>query len=146
MKTIVREAFDPPDREHCYAIRIEVFCGEQKVSREIEFDGLDDECRHYLALQDDAPVGTARTRPIGDGKIKFERIAVRAEHRRRNVGQVLMLQAMRDAVEDGAVTAVLNAQTSAGDFYEKLGFVRKGDIFMEAGIEHIHMVRDLSSF
>jgi predicted GNAT family N-acyltransferase len=46
----VREALADADREACFAIRIEVFCDEQNVSREIEFDGLDDACRHFIAL------------------------------------------------------------------------------------------------
>ena len=43
----------------CMNIRNEVFCTEQKVSPELEFDGLDDECRHLLARLGDYPVGTA---------------------------------------------------------------------------------------
>ncbi|MFT5128484.1 MAG: putative GNAT family N-acyltransferase [Rhodothermales bacterium] len=33
----------------------------------------------------------------------------------------------------------LNAQTTAVGFYEKLGFCKRGDVFMDAGIEHIEM-------
>lgn len=143
METVVIEATDPEDRAHCYAIRVRVFCGEQNVSRDLEFDGLDDECRHYLALLDNTPVGTARSRPLGDGRVKFERVAVYPEQRGRDVGKALMLRALEDAAADDMATGVLNAQISAAGFYEKLGFARRGDIFMEAGIEHVHMVCDL---
>jgi predicted GNAT family N-acyltransferase len=137
------EALNPPDRDHCYAIRTDVFCGEQQVSREIEFDGLDSRCRHYLAMLGDFPVGTARVRPIGDGLVKFERIAVLKSHRGRNIGRALMDRAMADAAAAGATSGRLHAQTYATALYEKLGFTGAGELFMEAGIEHISMIRQL---
>lgn len=143
MNLTVIEAVERHDRNHCYAIRTEVFCGEQRVSRDIEFDGLDGECRHYLALVNESPVGTARTRPIGDGHIKFERIAVQAKYRGRGVGNALMARGLEDAAAEGVTECVLNAQLAAVEFYEKLGFVRRGRIFPEAGIDHVHMVRGL---
>lgn len=137
--TIV-EALQPSDQDRCFAIRIEVFCDEQKVSREIEFDGLDPGSRHYLALLDGLPVGTARVRPLGDGLVKFERIAVLKAHRGRNIGKALMDRAMADAAAAGATSGKLHAQTYATAFYEKLGFTGEGALFVEAGIEHIRMI------
>lgn len=134
------EALNSPDRDRCYAIRIDVFCGEQRVSREIEFDGLDPGCRHYLAMLGDFPVGTARVRPIGDGLVKFERIAVRKAHRGQNIGRALMDRAMADAAAAGVTSGKLHAQTYATAFYQKLGFTAEGEFFMEAGIEHICMI------
>lgn len=136
----VIEAIEPADLDHCYAIRTAVFCGEQNVSAEIEFDGLDADCRHYLALLGENPVGTARVRPIGGGIVKFERIAVDIEHRGKEIGRALMNKAMTDAASTGITSGKLHAQTGASAFYEKLGFVPKGTYFMEAGIEHIQMV------
>jgi predicted GNAT family N-acyltransferase len=139
----VIEAIEPGELEHCYAIRTAVFCGEQNVSVELEFDGLDANCRHYLAWLGDEPVGTARVRPIGDRIVKFERIAVDIEYRGKDIGRALMDRAMTDAASTGTISGKLHAQTSASAFYEKLGFVAKGSLFIEAGIEHIQMVRDL---
>ena len=57
-------------------IREVVFCEEQKVSKNIEFDGLDSECDHFLILKNDKPVGTARLREKEPGVYKIERVAV----------------------------------------------------------------------
>jgi len=137
----VIEALTAAEQADCYAIRIEVFCHEQKVSRALEFDGLDGDCRHYLARRGTQAVGTARVRPMGEGIVKFERIAVGISHRGQDIGRALMDRAIADAIAGGAVSGKLNAQVSAGGFYEKLGFARYGEFFMEAGIEHIAMVR-----
>ena len=140
---VVREATDPRDREKCFSIRVDVFCREQKVSRDIEFDGLDAACRHYLATLGTDAVGTARVRPLDSRSVKLERIAVRPDRRRTGIGRLLMIRALDDAVADGYGRAVLHAQAQAGEFYEKLGFVREGGEFMEAGIPHIRMSKDL---
>lgn len=139
----ITEALSPTDMEECYTIRTEVFCGEQMVSPEIEFDGLDDTCRHYLARLDKLAVGTARVRPLGDGAVKFERVAVLKEYRGKDIGRALMERVLVDASIDGYTTGLLHAQYQAGTFYRKLGFAQEGGEFFEAGIRHIRMKRQL---
>ena len=135
------EALDQTDLEACYTIRIEVFCREQEISREIEFDGLDAECRHYLARIGNEAVGTARVRPLIDGALKIERVAVLASHRKSQIGRDLMERALVDARKSGARSGVLHAQSSAAAFYLKFGFRQEGETFLEAGIPHVRMTK-----
>ena len=137
----VYEATDPQDLDTCFSIRIVVFCHEQQVSREIEFDGLDDQCRHYLAILDKQGIGTARVRPLDDSEVKLERVAVRSEHRHLGIGRRLMELALADAQQAGYKGAMLNSQVQACPFYEKLGFRAEGAGFYEAGIPHRRMRR-----
>ena len=141
--TTIKEALNPADMEECYAIRTEVFCGEQMVSREIEFDGLDDTCRHYLAWLDALAVGTARVRPLGDGAVQFERVAVLKKYRGKDIGRTLMERILIGASDDGYTIGLLHAQYQAGAFYRKLGFAQEGGEFLEAGIRHIRMKRQI---
>ena len=57
----VRLATWGQDAELIKAVRLAVFVDEQQVSLDLEFDGLDEHCMHWLALNaaGDA-VGTAR--------------------------------------------------------------------------------------
>ena len=132
------------DMEACLLIRRKVFCLEQNVSAKLEFDGLDDQCRHYLAQRNGNALGTARARTITDEVVKFERVAVLKENRRLYIGQALMKFAMGDAARDGAELGTLHAQTYAAPFYHKLGFVVEGEEFEEAEIPHVKMVCVLS--
>ena len=143
MPITILEALEAGDRTACFAIRVEVFCGEQKVARDVELDGLDDLCRHYLARRGDLAVGTARSRPLDGGAVKLERIAVLKPYRGRDIGRALTERALSDARKDGYAAAVLHAQTQAGQFYEKLGFRREGGEFEEAGIPHVRMAMTL---
>lgn len=143
------EALDLDDLEACYAIRTTVFCSEQQVSRELEFDGLDAGCRHYLARLGDQAVGTARVRPLDagnngeSGSVKFERVAVYKPFRGRQIGRALMDRALADARDAGARSGILHAQSAASAFYLKLGFSQEGGTFDEAGIPHVRMTKEL---
>lgn len=124
------------DLEAAFAIRRAVFCVEQGVSEAEEIDGRDEHCRQFLAIASGVAVGTARTRIQSTGETKIERVAVLKPHRRTGIGRLLMIHIMQNACSN----MVLNAQTEVQRFYEKLGFIARGIVFEEAGIEHIHMV------
>jgi len=123
----------------CRTIRREVFCIEQKVPEAVEWDGLDDRCRHFLLRLDGVPAATARSRAYGPGDYKIERVAVLKTHRGSGLGKALMVHVLAHARGTDAATAVLNAQTLVKDFYAGLGFVADGPEFIEADIPHVHM-------
>ena len=55
---MVRVAEDPADREACFAVRKEVFVGEQGVPEDIEYDAYDAGAVHVLAVREDGvPLG-----------------------------------------------------------------------------------------
>ncbi|MYS13332.1 GNAT family N-acetyltransferase, partial [Streptomyces sp. SID4982] len=57
----VRVAGDPADREACFAVRKDVFVGEQGVPQDIEYDAYDASAVHVLAVDEDGvPLGTGR--------------------------------------------------------------------------------------
>ena len=116
-------------------IRRVVFIEEQGVSREEEWDGRDGACRHFLALQEGRPVGTARLLP--DAHIG--RVAVLAEARGAGIGVALMRAAIEAARRDGHPAVELAAQTHALAFYARLGFAAHGPEFLDAGIPHRNM-------
>ncbi|MDT8894106.1 GNAT family N-acetyltransferase [Halomonas sp. I1] len=121
-------------------IRRVVFIEEQQVPQEEEWDGRDEDCRHFLAIdRDGKALGTARLLP--DGHIG--RVAVLEEARGRGIGLALMDAAIASARRRGDPSVVLDAQTHALAFYERLGFRAYGDTFLDAGIPHRSMILTL---
>lgn len=118
------------------AVREAVFMREQGVPEELEWDGLDEGCRHALALslQGEA-VGCGRLLP--DGHIG--RIAVLPEWRNRKVGTAIMEALLDEARARGLQQVEVDAQTQAVPFYHGFGFVGQGEVFMDAGLPHIKM-------
>lgn len=123
------------------AIRETVFIHEQGVPVELEWDGLDASCSHVLAWNDHGKaIGTARMQPNGT----IGRMAVLKQWRGRGVGKAL-LQALLDlAATQGLPRVTLSAQIHARGFYERAGFHVVGEPFMDAGIPHRKMVKDLA--
>ncbi len=123
--------------EKLRAIRQRVFIEEQNVPMDLEWDGLDEEANHFLALNEmGLALGTARLLP-STGQIG--RMAVLKEQRGRDIGRQLLKAAVDHAVEVGLQRVFLHAQTHAEGFYRKSGFLPSGAEFMEAGIPHIEM-------
>ena len=135
---IVRHAHWSADGVALQAIRHEVFVCEQRVPRELEWDGRDPQCLHFLALAaGDEAVGCARLLP--DGHIG--RMAVRLPWRRQGVGRALLEAAVAAGCAAGHRSLQLNAQVQALAFYERAGFVAHGPVFLDAGIDHRAMQR-----
>ena len=113
---------------------------QQAVPKELEWDGLDPLCAHALAWNDLGDViGTARMQ--GEGTIG--RMAVLKDWRGRGAGRALLQTLLDLAARQGLSRVTLSAQTHALGFYERAGFHVVGDPFVDAGIPHWLMVRDL---
>jgi len=133
----VRDADFTADFASIRHVRSTVFIDEQRVPRELEFDERDESCRHVVAFDGDLPVGTGRLDLDYDGKVG--RVAVVASHRHRGVGRAIMLRLHEIALQEQQATLWCHAQLTAVPFYERLGYVRSGPIFEEAGIDHVRM-------
>ena len=125
--------------EDICAIRYEVFVEEQNVPEELEIDGLDNEAKHVLAFVNEVPVGTGRI--LSDGHIG--RVAVLEKHRGLGIGKLIMKELVNCAQDMILDKVWLSSQWHAHSFYLDLGFVCVGEVYEEAGINHIKMFRSL---
>lgn len=144
MTVTVAEAVDAASRLRCMALRQRVFVLEQHVPLELEVDGEDDHCVHFLAVAGGVDVGTARLKALSALVAKAQRVAVDAAHRKHGVGRALMLALESAARARGHTSVVLSSQVSAIGFYERLGYVAHGDVYDDAGIPHRDMTKQLA--
>jgi predicted GNAT family N-acyltransferase len=122
------------------AVREPVFVQEQQVPLELEWDELDPLCVHVIARDADGrAIGTGRLTP----ERKIGRMAVLPDWRGRGVGDALLLALIDEAAQRRWSELRLHSQVSALGFYVKHGFVPYGERFMEAGIEHQSMRRQI---
>ncbi|TVP71969.1 MAG: GNAT family N-acetyltransferase [Rhodobacteraceae bacterium] len=131
------------DLASCHALRRVVFIEEQSVPESEEVDGRDPEALHILAKIDGEAVGCARVLIKGEvGKIG--RVCVLRGFRGQGIGVALIEAALAVLREmPGIAQARLGSQTHALGFYEKLGFVAVGPEYLDAGIAHRDMVRNV---
>lgn len=122
------------------AVRRDVFVLEQAVPEDLEWDGLDVDCRHVLATDlCGVAIGTGRLLP--DGHIG--RMAVVKAWRGKGVGRAMLAKLVGLARQRGDRRVALHAQTHAIGFYRRAGFEVSSDEFMEADIPHVEMCLQL---
>jgi predicted GNAT family N-acyltransferase len=88
-------------------------------------------------MLDGRPVATGRlVLEDSDGRPHIGRVAVLPEHRGGGFGRAVMASLHDLARERGATAVTLAAQLHAIGFYEKLGYEARGEVFLDADIEH----------
>ena len=132
-----------PPRDDIFAIRRQVFVEGQGVPKTEEFDGGDEDAIQFLAQVDGRPVGTARLRSPEPGVGKVERVAVLEAYRGEGLGRAIMAAVERVAIEDDLERLVLHGQVAVKDFYRSVGYEITSDVYMEVGIPHITMEKEL---
>ncbi len=134
----------PASESPLRTIRTEVFIREQHVPEALEWDGEDAQAIHALATDFSGnPIGTGRVL-LHEDLAHLGRMAVLAVWRGQGVGASLLHCLLEAARQGGASRVFLNAQTYAVPFYERFGFVREGAEFLDAGIPHYRMTRELN--
>ncbi|SDI53915.1 GNAT family N-acetyltransferase [Natribacillus halophilus] len=130
------------DMQKVREIRSTVFIDEQNVPPEEEWDQYEKESVHLLAQMSGEWAGAGRVR-FHEGVGKAERICVLKAFRGTGLGKELM-HAVEDYVaEQGGRSVILNAQTRAKNFYERLGYKVTSGEFLDAGIPHVAMEKVL---
>lgn len=143
-------------RDELYAIlalRQQVFVVEQACAY-LDADGEDHKALHIMAWQQQQLVGYARVFHAS-GTIaapkqhhhgadpdvhRIGRVILAPQARGQQLGRTLMQRAMQLALShSGSSEIVIGAQTYLLSFYQDLGFISEGDVYLEDDIEHQDM-------
>ena len=145
-RATVRDA-DPDVLYRILRLRTQVFVHEQRIVDEEEIDGRDledtttlfwvEENGEVLAtlrlLQDDVP---AHAGPDATAPAHVGRVATAQQAR----GRGLAADLVRAALEHAGTDVAISAQAYLEGWYGRLGFVRTGENYLEAGIDHVPML------
>lgn len=120
-----------------YKLRVDVFVVEQQCPYH-EVDDIDTISHHiYLQNNNSKILAYCRLYKIED---TFHVGRVIASQKHKGYGTQIMKTAVKFATEElHADTIIIEAQTYAQKFYEKIGFIQTSEPFEEDGIEHIQM-------
>ncbi len=117
-------------------IRESVFIKEQSVPVSLEWDGLDADATHLIAIDyQNHALGCARI--VNQNSIG--RMAVLQEKRGLGIGLSLLNAAVEHCRAQGQMLAKLSAQMHAVPFYEKSGFTVNSAPYLDANIWHVDM-------
>ena len=131
-------------KEGAAALRTEVFVEEQEIPQELEWDEHDAKALHALVLNKlGQPVATGRLLQPQPKLAQIGRMAVSKALRGGNLGRMVIDALVEAARQRGDHQVILHAQCSAEGFYQRLGFKAHGEVFQDAGIDHIEMTMKL---
>jgi predicted GNAT family N-acyltransferase len=140
----VKQVTTKEQLDDAFAVRRTVFVAEQQVPEEEEIDQYEDEATHVVLYDNEEPIGAARIRVL-DGIGKLERICVLSSGRKKGAGKLIVNKLEEIAASQGVSKLKLNAQTHAIPFYERLGYETVSDVFMDAGIPHVTMIKQTNA-
>lgn len=130
------------EKQHAYSVRTVVFVDEQNVPPELELDEFDEQAIHLIGYENETPTAASRVRFV-ENYGKLERICVLKDERGKAYGSQ-MIKAMENIISsEGFSKAKLNAQSHALEFYQRLGYKTVSGEFIDAGIPHVTMIKEL---
>jgi ElaA protein len=143
---VIIKSFEQLDKAELYEImqlRIEVFVIEQDCPYP-DLDGTDHECLHMWIVQDDQIASYLRINPAGSryAEPSLGRIVTKLAHRSKGLGAVIINKAIEVVCQEKPTAIRISAQSHLENYYEKFGFVKASDEYLEDNIPHIEMLRD----
>lgn len=131
-------------REPVSSLRTDVFVNEQGIDAHLVWDAADATAVHALVCNKlGRPVATGRLLQHAPRVGRIGRMAVDRGLRGSRFGRDVLVALVDAARARGDTEVMLHAQCSAEGFYIRQGFMARGPVFEEAGIQHIEMVLPL---
>ena len=106
-------------------------------------EGWESRERHFAMKGDNGVVACVIIRSLGNGAVKLRQMVVEPEQQGRGIGRRLLGGVEKILIREEVDRIELNARDAAVGFYERLGFRKEGDEFMEVTIPHWKMVKTL---
>lgn len=123
-------------------LRSSVFIVEQACIYQ-DIDGMDKNAYHLYLSDSEGIQAYLRVLPDSKwGEVSIGRVI--SVSRRQGLGSRILAEGIRIAEEKfGAKRIAIGAQVYAQSFYERAGFVRVSDEYIEDGIAHVEMMLEL---
>ncbi|WP_447965875.1 GNAT family N-acetyltransferase [Nitrospira sp. Ecomares 2.1] len=129
-------------------LRVDVFVVEQKCAyRDLDEYDRHPETRHLSGREEgEQLIAYARILPpsLRYPEVNLGRVVVKADFRRQGIGHQLLQAALQEISGCWPKTPIrISAQEYLQAFYSKYGFFRVSEVYLEDGIPHVEMVKDM---
>jgi predicted GNAT family N-acyltransferase len=130
---------DDPLRAEARELRFRVLREPLGLSREDVIVEGEDASMHLVAVNAGHVVACVMLTPSSKARGKLRQMAVQPSLRGTGLGRALVRH-LEQALEARGFTEIeLHAREHAVGFYEKLGYLREGERFVEVGLPHLVM-------
>ena len=134
---MIREvAHDSPEYWATVELRDSVLRRPLGLQFSIEELKAEKDSRHVACYRGDRLVGCLVLRPSAGGDVRMRQVAVVPELQGQGIGRAMVEYSEALAQTIGFTRMILHARETAVDFYEKLGYAKVGERFVEVTIPH----------
>jgi ElaA protein len=141
------ELLNPFELYQLLRLRSDVFVVEQNCVF-LDPDNYDQQCYHLMGYIDQDLIAYTRIVPAGliYKEASIGRVVTAKAVRRSGAGKELMQTSIETLFHlFGEQRIKIGAQLYLKHFYESFGFIQTSDVYIEDGIEHIYMLREVLS-
>ena len=142
----ISKEFDELTNRELYEIlksRAEIFVVEQNINY-VDMDDIDYVSRHFFLEEGGRVVACLRAYYLDEEKTTMKIGRVLSIKHGMGLGTELMNKALYEIKENNLCQKiVISAQKQAVPFYEEFGFETISDEYMEEGIIHLKMIKEL---
>ena len=132
-----------PDYAQVFALRDELLrkpLGMSLKNDDLSRDYVD---TIFMAKHGETVIGCVMLHHKDETHLQLRQMAVHNDWQGKGVGRLIVLEAEQYAREEGYKIMVLHARKTAIGFYERLGYKVTSDEFMEVGIPHYIMEKEM---
>lgn len=141
--TLKKIDFNHPLFAQVFALREKVLRQPLGLSLHNEDTSGDKNDAIYVAVNDDKVVGCLMARKVSDSLLKLRQMAVDPNFQAHGIGRLLVHYAESDARKYNYQKIELHARQKVQGFYERLGYMTFGPVFVEVNIPHVKMEKFL---
>jgi len=146
MRPVIIKSFEELNKAELYQIvqlRIAVFIIEQDCPYP-DLDDMDQDAQHLWIEDAGEIVCYLRVNPAGSRFLEpsLGRIVTKKSHRNRGYAEMLIKRAIDLVCEKESRAIRISAQCYLEKYYEKFGFIKASEEYLEDNIPHIEMLKD----
>ena len=146
MRPVIIKSFEELNKAELYQIiqlRIAVFIVEQDCPYP-DLDGMDQDAQHLWIEDAGEIVCYLRINPAGSRftEPSLGRIVTKKSHRNHGLAEKLIKKAIDLVCEKESKAIRISAQCYLEKYYEKFGFIKASEEYLEDDIPHIEMLKD----
>ncbi len=146
MRPVIIKSFEELNKAELYQIiqlRIAVFIVEQDCPYP-DLDDMDQDAQHLWIEDAGEIVCYLRVNPAGSRFIEpsLGRIVTKKSHRNHGLAEKLIKKAIDLVCEKESKAIRISAQCYLEKYYEKFGFLKASEEYLEDDIPHIEMLKD----
>ena len=146
MRPVIIKSFEELNKAELYQIiqlRIAVFIVEQDCPYP-DLDDMDQDAQHLWIEDAGEIVCYLRVNPAGSrfSEPSLGRIVTKKSHRNHGLAEKLIKKAIDLVCEKESKAIRISAQCYLEKYYEKFGFIKASEEYLEDNIPHIEMLKD----